>query len=194
MAYIIFLINSIALGFGLAMDAFSVSLANGLNEPKMKSGRMSVIAGTFAGFQIGMPLLGWLCVKTIAKEFELFQKFVPWIGLILLLIIGGNMLKEGFREVKNDEEPAALAFIALLVQGVATSIDALSVGFTIANYAFTSALVSAIIIGITTFIVCFSGLEIGKKFDTKLSNKASMLGGLILIFIGIEIFIKGIFF
>lgn len=182
-----FFLNSVLFGVGLAMDAFSVSMANGLGEPKMKKGRMCAIAGTFCGFQIAMPLVGWLCVHTIATEFEAFQKYIPWIALILLLFIGGKMLIEGIKNDQESEKPA-VGFIALMVQGIATSIDALSVGFTIAEYSFPFALVESLIIGLVTFAICIGGLIIGKTFGNKLAGKATILGGIILIAIGLEIF------
>ena len=189
----LFFVNSVLFGVGLAMDAFSVSMANGLNEPKMPPKRMCTIAGTFALFQIAMPLIGWLCVHTIAKLFTSFQKLIPWIALILLLYIGGKMLLEGLRRKDSDNDVPAVGFWALILQGLATSIDALSVGFTIADYRFSAALVESLIIGIVTFGICFCGLIIGKTAGTKLSNKSSILGGVILIAIGLEIFITGIF-
>lgn len=189
----LFFLNAILLGVGLAMDAFSVSLANGLNEPNMKKGKMITIAGTFAFFQIAMPLIGWFCVHTLVEKFKAFEKYIPWIALILLLYIGGKMLIEGIKNQEGDEKPA-LSYLDLFIQGVATSIDALSVGFTIAELTWSYALVESIVIGITTFIICVIGLRLGRKFGTKLSNKAAILGGTILILIGIEIFVKGVFF
>lgn len=189
----VFFVNSILLGVGLAMDAFSVSLANGLQDPKMKKGKMAGIAGVFAGFQAMMPMLGWICVHTVMQYFEAFEKFIPWIALILLVFIGGKMLMDGIKNKDEEEESPALGFVALMVQGVATSIDALSVGVTNSEYNLPMALVSALIIAAVTFVICMAGIVIGKRFGTKLSNKATILGGLILIFIGIEIFIKGIF-
>lgn len=189
----VFFVNSILLGVGLAMDAFSVSLANGLQDPKMKRGKMAGIAGVFAGFQALMPMLGWICVHTVMQYFEAFEKFIPWIALILLVFIGGKMLMDGIKNKEEEEESPALGFVALMVQGVATSIDALSVGVTNSGYNLPMALVSALIIAAVTFVICMAGIVIGKRFGTKLSNKATILGGLILIFIGIEIFIKGIF-
>lgn len=184
-----FFFTSIMLGVGLAMDAFSVSLANGLNEPNMKTGRMSGIAGVFAAFQFCMPMIGWICVSTIAQYFRTFEKFIPWIALILLGFIGGKMLIEGASGQDNDEKPA-VGLKGLLIQGIATSIDALSVGFTIADYPLPEALLSCLIIGVTTFLICFAGLAIGRKAGTKLAGKAGVLGGCILIFIGLEIFIS----
>lgn len=194
MKVFMFIFNSILFGIALAMDAFSVSLANGLNEPQMKRKRMCGIAGTFCGFQIAMPLIGWFCVHTIAEKFQAFQKFIPWIALALLLYIGGKMLIEGIKNKSTDEEKPAVGFWALMLQGVATSIDALSVGFTISDYKFPEALTEALIIGVVTFAICIGGLILGRKFGTKLAGKAGILGGVILIGIGIEIFVKGVFF
>ncbi|MBQ8210770.1 MAG: manganese efflux pump [Clostridia bacterium] len=188
-----FFVNSIMLGVGLAMDAFSVSMANGLNETNMKKGKMLSVAGVFAFFQALMPMIGWICVHTIVQYFTSFEKFIPWIALILLLFIGGKMLIDGIRNKDSEEEKHGVGIAALLVQGVATSIDALSVGFTIAEYNWIMALVAAVIIAVVTFAICMAGIAIGKKFGTKLSNKAQIFGGVILIIIGIEIFVTGIF-
>lgn len=189
---LLFILNSMLLGVGLAMDAFSVSLANGLNDPKMGKRRMCEIAGVFAGFQAFMPMAGWFFVHTMVQYFTSFQKFIPWIALILLLYIGGKMLLEGIRGDEEEMESTKLGWHELLIQGVATSIDALSVGFTIAEYGWVMALACALIIAAVTFVICYVGLGIGKHFGTKISNKATILGGLILIFIGLEIFISGI--
>ncbi|MBE7088273.1 MAG: manganese efflux pump [Clostridiales bacterium] len=186
-----FFINSIFLGVGLAMDAFSVSLANGLNEPNMKRTKTVAIAGVFSFFQFLMPLLGWICINTIMQIFTVLESFIPWIALILLGFIGGKMLYEGIKNKDEDSAPA-VGVVGLLVQGVATSIDALSVGLTIADYDIIKALVSCLIIGAVTFIICFLGVVIGKKFGTKISNKANILGGIILIIIALEIFITGL--
>ncbi len=187
-----FFFNSILLGVGLAMDAFSVSLANGLNESQMKGGKMTGIAGVFALFQGAMPMIGWVCVHTILTKFKAFEKFIPWIALTLLAFIGGKMLYDGIKHKEEGAEPVKLGFGALIVQGIATSIDALSVGFTISDHNWLMALVAALIIAVVTFGICFVGLIIGKTFGTKLSNKAQIIGGVILILIGIEIFITGI--
>ena len=188
----VFFINSIFLGAGLAMDAFSVSLANGLNETDMKKGRMSRIAGVFSFFQWLMPMIGWVCVHTIVSYFSSFEKMIPWTALILLVFIGSKMIIEGVRDKGENPESSTLRKTTLFIQGVATSIDALSVGFTIAEYGLIMAFVCAFIIGAITFMICFAGLCIGKKFGTHLAGKASIIGGIILIAIGVEIFIKGI--
>ena len=188
---ILFFCNSALLGVGLAMDAFSVSMANGLHEPQMSRTKSAKIAGTFALFQAIMPMTGWICVHTIVELFSSFEQFIPWIALLLLGYIGGNMLLEGIKG-EETEEAAALSAGALFVQGVATSIDALSVGFTISEYGWLMALVCSLIIAVVTFFICEAGLSIGRTFGTKLSGKASILGGVILIGIGIEIFLTGI--
>ncbi len=188
-------LNSILLGFGLALDAFSVSVADAMANPNMKSGKKISIALTFAVFQTLMPLVGWFCVRTIADKFSLFQKAIPYIALILLAYIGIKMIIESRKDGEEENEGvAALTFATLMIQGIATSIDALSVGFAIADYSSLEALVSTLIIGITTFIICIFGLELGKKVGKAFSDKATLFGGCILIIIGLEIFIKGVFF
>ena len=189
-------ITSALLGVGLAMDAFSVSLANGLADKDMRIGRMLVIAGTFAGFQFAMPMIGWVFVHTAESKLEWFSTLVPWIALLLLLYIGGKMLKEGIEESRDPkgDEPEQVGAGDLIMQGIATSIDALSVGFTIAAYSLLQALSASLIIGVVTLFICLAGLRIGRKLGTVLAGKASILGGVILISIGLEIWIRGVFF
>ncbi len=189
----LFFFNSVLLGVGLAMDAFSVSLANGLNEPDMKKQRMCKVASVFAFFQAVMPMTGWICVHTIVQYFNAFEKFIPWIALVLLVYIGGKMLAEGIKNKDEESHKPKVGLSDLLIQGVATSIDALSVGFTIVGYGFIMAVVCALIIAAVTFVICMAGLMIGKKFGTGFSNKAAILGGSILIVIGLEIFAAGVF-
>ncbi len=193
----LFFFNSFLIGIGLAMDAFSVSLANGLNEPDMSNKKALGVAGIFGLFQGMMPLIGWFCVHSIATAFSFFEKLIPWIALGLLGYIGGKMLYEGIKEYKSrksgdTEESSAqkkLGISALLVQGIATSIDALSVGFTISDYNPIQAAVCALLIAAITFGICFAGILLGKRFGTALAGKSAIFGGSILIFIGLEIFI-----
>ena len=201
-----FITNSVLLGVGLAMDAFSVSIANGLSERGMRPGRMATIAGVYAFFQFLMPMIGWGCVHTVETLFVSFQKWIPWIALILLLYIGLNMIREGLQEMKQSpdnrdasdgEHPIATGNAAarigwkrLLVQGIATSIDALSVGFTIAQYGPGAAFLASTIIAAVTFAICMGGLVFGKKLGDVLSSKAQIFGGCILIFIGVRIFLQ----
>lgn len=192
------ILNSLLLGVGLAMDAFSVSIANGLEEPSMKKARVCMIASVYALFQFAMPLTGWFFVCSISGLFKAFQPFIPWIAFILLCFIGGKMVFEGLskktpgdkQEDEKEGRGKKLTLAVLLLQGLATSIDALSVGFTIAGYKFYAALVSSAIIGAVTFLICIAGLVFGKKIGEKFSDKATVIGGLILIGIGLEILIK----
>ena len=196
-----FLLNSVLLGVGLAMDAFSISVANGIIEPHMRKSRMFKVAGVYAFAQFLMPMIGWFLVTTVAEIFTAFHKFIPWIALILLLFIGGKMVFEGIKDKKNGnkkeeeekKEAAKLTWGALIVQGVATSIDALSVGFTIADYSVLKAFAASLIIGVVTLVICLLGLIFGKKIGGKFVSTATIIGGVILILIGIEIFVKGFF-
>lgn len=197
----LFLFNSALLGVGLAMDAFTVSAANGLADPYMSRKRHLIIALAFAWFQFLMPIIGWFCVSTVARYFTLFQKAIPWISLILLSWIGGSMVTDGIKARKesgapseNEDKKGLLTAGTLLLQGIATSIDALSVGFTIADYPFPMALLASLIIGGVTFLLCYLGVNLGKTAGSRLESTASILGGCILLFIGIEIFIRGFFF
>ncbi len=192
------IINSLLLGVGLAMDAFSVSIANGIVESGMRKRRMFLIAGVYAVFQLLMPMLGWLLVTTLEEIFTKFSALIPWIALILLLFIGGKMIVEAILEKKNDRKTdegqvMKLTFKTLIVQGIATSIDALSVGFTIAVYSLKRAFAASSIIGVVTLVICLIGLIFGRKIGEKISGTATIFGGIILIVIGIEIFVKGVF-
>ena len=189
---LLFVINSILLGVGLAMDAFSVSVTDGMRDPAMSRRRMLLIAGTYAVFQFAMPLTGWFFVHTLREHFEVFQKYIPWIAFALLAWIGGKMLAEGFAAHSGEEEVCEKTVTAgaLLIQGVATSIDALSVGFTIADYGFVSAFSCALIIAAVTLVICVTGVLLGRRVGTVLNRKATILGGVILVSIGLEILIK----
>ncbi|MDO5490895.1 MAG: manganese efflux pump [Bacillota bacterium] len=213
------ILASILLGVGLAVDAFSVSIVNGLNEPHMRKRKACLIASTFGVFQFLMPMAGWFCVHSLAQAFRTFQKAVPWIALILLLFIGGKMLQEGILENRARKADAAsepmlnavaeqaggadevrkaagtpVGLGTLIVQGIATSIDALSVGFAFASYDASAAFLCSVIIMAVTFSICIGGLVAGRIIGTRLSGKAGILGGVILIFIGLEIFVRGVFF
>ena len=188
----LFFTENILLGVALAIDAFSVSLANGLNEPCMKLRKMCGIAGLFAFFQALMPFIGWVLITTVLSYFEALKVFIPWIALGLLGFIGGKMLYEGIKNKDCDCAcgcTPALTVGALIVQGIATSIDALSAGLNFVKYDLWGAIVAAVVIALVTFIICMFGVFFGKKTGTKLAGKAGILGGVILIAIGLEIFI-----
>ena len=191
----IFIINAILLGVGLAMDAFSVSIANALADSTMSRRRQVIIAGTYAFFQFAMPVIGWLLVKTVVSYFRTIETLIPWIALALLLFIGGKMLWEGLSDKGEDAgEVQRLTAGALILQGIATSIDALSVGLTLATYRAVDALLAALIIAVVTYLICRAGLLIGRRFGVLLGARARVFGGAVLIGVGLEIFIRGVFF
>ena len=192
-------ISSIIFGIGLAMDAFSVSLASGFEDPLMKKKKMFAITGTFAFFQALMPMLGWLLVHTVYQFFSGFKYAIPYIALVLLTYLGIKMIVE-YHHKKNNQvseidegckNTNKSFFLCLLIQGIATSIDALSVGLETYEYQFLEALVASIIIAVMTFIICFLGIYIGRKFGKAIGIKATLVGGIILITIGVLIFTKG---
>lgn len=189
-------LTSAALGVGLAMDACAVSMANGLNEPSMKTGKSLLIAGMFGFFQALMPMTGWLCVNLLVRYFSVFNSIIPYVSLALLGFIGGKMLADGIKNKNDNENQKTLTFGALIMQAIATSIDALSTGFAMEEITndVWEALLCSTIIAVVTFAISFCSIFIGKKFGDKLGNKAQILGGVILIAIGIEIFVKGVFF
>ena len=186
----LFVCNSILLGVGLAMDAFSVSIANGLAEPRMRPLKCTAVAGAYSFFQFLMPMIGWLLVRTVVGWFGVIERFVPYIALALLLFIGVKMIVDCVRG-KEEDEMRRLTVGVLLLQGIATAIDALSVGFTLAEYELPSALAASLVIAAVTFVICLFGLWIGKRFGS-IFKHAEVVGGIILILIGIEIFVKNV--
>ena len=184
------IITSIFLGIGIAMDACAVSMANGLKENKMKLNKIIFIALMFGLFQGAMPLIGYLVGSQILTKFEWI---IPWAALGILGYLGGKMVYDG---IKGEEEvdDKSLTFKIIFIQAIATSIDALSVGFTISDYKLIEAFVCVGCVAVITFAICVAAVFIGKKFGTKLGNKAILIGGIILILIGLEIFISGMFF
>lgn len=196
MFFIVFIINNVLLGVGLAMDAFSVSIANGLRDAKMPMRRMCTIAGTFGIFHAVMPMVGWLVVHEAVKYMQALSPFIPWVALCLLLYIGGGMIISTLKPGDKDKDEACrpLGFASLMTQGVATSIDVLSVGFSTAHLGFGMALLSAAIISLVTFAFCIIGLAGARRVGPLLAGKAELWGGIILIVIGIEIWVTGVFF
>ena len=188
-----FVINSMLLGVGLAMDAFSVSVANGLNEPRMRRRKMLGIAGMFAFFQALMPMTGWFCVHRMLSVFEIMAPVVPWVSLVFLVLIGGFLVRDGLNGSPEGESAPALGLASLITQGIATSIDALSVGFTIAAYPAPMALLCSLLIAAVTFVICLAGVQLGRRVGDLLSGKAMVFGGLILIFVGVEIWASSVF-
>ena len=182
------LIELLLIAIGLSMDAFAVSIGKGLTVSQLKP-RHSLTVGLWFGlFQALMPMLGYLLA---AKFSTLVAAFDHWIAFLLLALIGSNMIREA---CSDDPEKHTHDFAprTMFILAVATSIDALSVGVTQASYNLAMELVSSLIIAAVTFVICMAGIFIGKKFGTHLAGKAAILGGIILIVIGIQIFLTGI--
>ena len=187
-----FFLSSALLGVGLAMDAFSVSVAEGIADPRMKRRRAALVAGTFAFFQFAMPMIGWFCVHSLTRIFTTLQRFTPYIALALLAYIGGKMIAEGLGR-GEEAEAKAMSTAELLLLGVATSIDALSVGFTIAAYSAREAFLCSLIIAMVTYVICALGLRLGRQVGLRFARRAGVLGGAILIVIGLRIALLALF-
>lgn len=180
------------LGIGLAMDAATVSLSNGLANPNMKGKKMFLIAFIFGAFQGIMPILGYFTGSLFSS---IIGSLAPYVALIFLSFIGGKMIYECFK--KKEEEKKELSFKELLIQGIATSIDAFAIGITFmglyqsGNMKY-SIWLSTSLIALVTFLISLFSIWMGKKFNKVFPHQAEFIGGLILIILGIKIFIEGI--
>lgn len=180
------LLELFVLAVGLSMDAFAVSICKGLSLGKIKAKHMCIAGAWFGGFQALMPLIGYFLGSFFA---EAITKYDHWIAFVLLVLIGGNMIKEVFG--KEEELNNAMDVKTMFLLAVATSIDALAVGVT---FAFLQVqIVPAIIfIGAVTFAFSAVGIKIGSIFGTKYKSKAEFIGGVILILIGLKILLEGV--
>lgn len=175
-------VELLLLGLALAMDAFAVSLSKGVSLRKITFKTAFIIALTFGLFQGLMPVLGFL----LGERFEgLMSQFNHWIAFILLALIGLKMLKEAFSEEEDEELESRLDPKELILLGIATSIDAMAVGVSLAFLKVDLA-TSAFIIFLVTFLLCFIGVNVGNLAGTKYQKKAEILGGIVLILIGLK--------
>lgn len=175
----------IIIAIGLSMDAFSVSICKGLNT-RIFSIQTALKCGLwFGGFQALMPLIGY----TLGMQFELYiRDYDHWVAFGLLTLIGGNMIRESLSP-DNGVHDEKNGFITMFLLAVATSIDALAVGISLACLK-AQIWLSMTIIGITTFIFSVAGVRIGNIFGTRYKQKAELCGGVILIIIGVKILIE----
>ena len=177
--------ETVIIGAGLAMDALAVSICKGLAMKRMNLRSALVIAAWFGGFQALMPLLGSVLGIAFRGEVESFDH---WIAFVLLALIGANMIREslsGEQEKVSDD----ISFKVMLPLAVATSIDALTVGITFALLG-TNIVLSALLIGAITFVICFFGVFLGTRFGEKLGSRAELAGGIALILIGLKILLE----
>ena len=187
------------IGVALAMDAVATSLTNGMVEPKMRPLKMLLIAGTFGLFQFGMPLIGYYCS---AAFYALVKQIAPWLSFALLVLIGGKMVFDAVNEMGTRRRTLfhtekKLGAGKLLMQAVATSLDALAVGVTFLAVEASSALpfhaaVCALVIGIVTFVLSLLAVMAGKSAGSRFSEKAELLGGIVLVAIGVKLLLEGV--
>ena len=192
------IIELLLIAVGLSMDAFAVSIGNGLSMKKSTPKAALAIALSFGLFQAGMPLAGYFlgsAFENVIKEFDHF------IALIFLGFIGGKMIFDGIKELRakkrgeeEEEKPFKLSFGTLMIQAIATSIDALIVGVSFAALPDVNIWAAVTLIGLTTFTISLVGVFFGKKFGQLLGSRAEVLGGIILVGIGLKVFIEHIFF
>ena len=172
------------LAVGLSMDAFAVSVCKGLSLGNIKVKHMCIAGVWFGGFQALMPLIGYFLGSFFA---DMITKYAHWIAFLLLLFLGGSMVKEAF--TGEGDVDAAMDGKSMFLLAVATSIDALAVGVTFAFFD-VNIVLAITIIGIITFIVSYIGVLLGKKIGKYLNNYAEIVGGIILILIGLSIFLN----
>lgn len=187
------IIEIILLSFGLAMDAFAVSICKGLTLKKMDWKKSLISGGYFGVFQAIMPLIGYFLIK-LFKQNEAISNFITkydhWIAFILLIIIGINMIIESFAK---EEVDGNFGFKTMFVLAIATSIDALSVGITFATMELAINIYwTVLIIGGITFILSALGVFIGNVFGLNFKQPAEIAGGVVLILIGLKILLNGL--
>lgn len=183
-------LQTIFLGFGLSMDACIVCMADGLNNTNISKTKMIFIAISFGFFQGLMPFIGFLVGSAIIQH---IKTYIPYFTLFILCFLGYKMVVDGIKHDSNLNNSKKLTPFVIISQSIGTSIDALSIGITLASYSLINALISSLIIGIVTFIICFIGFILGKQFGLNIGNRAEIIGGVILIILGLEMFLTSVF-
>lgn len=181
------LVELFLIAVGLSMDAFAVSVCKGLSLGKIKGKHMCIAGLWFGGFQGLMPAIGYFFGSFFA---DFITSVSHWIAFVLLLIIGGNMIKESFSKDEEDVD-ASMSVKSMFLLAVATSIDALAVGV---SFAFMQVQIgwAVTFIGVITFILSGIGVKVGSIFGVKYKSKAELAGGLVLIIMGVKILLEGL--
>ena len=174
------------LAVGVSMDALAVAICKGLAIQKLKLRHALIVGAWFGIFQALMPTIGWLLGSAFA---ELVTAVDHWIAFVLLAIIGGNMIREALSKDEEECCNCSLAFGAMLMLAIATSIDALAVGVTLALLEVNIVAV-VLSIGLCTFIISAAGVKIGNVFGMRFKSKAELLGGVVLVLMGIKILLE----
>ena len=176
------------LAVGLSMDAFAVSICKGLTIKKATLDKILTCGAWFGSFQALMPFIGFLVGGLFS---EVIQSFDHWVAFVLLALIGANMLKEAFSKEENlNNNNADFSIKTMFTMAVATSIDALAVGVSLAMAGNVDIWLAMLLIGVITFILSGFGVKIGSVFGNKFEKKAQVMGGIILILIGIKILLE----
>lgn len=179
------ILEIIALGIGLAMDAFAVAVCEGLTMKKISWKHTMKIAVCFSLFHAGMPIIGYFLGAAFSGFIESADH---WIAFVLLTAIGGKMIWDSHKKKKGRRSKKA-DMKSILLLAIATSIDALAVGVTLAFFE-VNIFLTALIIGVITFVLLIIGVKIGNEFGNKLKNRAELIGGIILILIGLKILLE----
>lgn len=186
-------IELFAIAVSLAMDAFAVSVSNGLMLPKIKVKHAVTFGAFFGVFQFVMPVIGYFLASSFSKYITAFDH---WIAFVLLAFIGGNMIKESFSD--DDDEKTTkdniMSFKNLTILAIATSIDALAVGVTFAFVDSGNIWFSSTVIGVVAFVISYAGVMLGKKISGVFQSYAERVGGCVLVIIGLKILIEHLFF
>jgi putative Mn2+ efflux pump MntP len=191
------------IGVSLSMDAFAVSITDGMCYSDLNRRKGVTIPLTFGIFQAVMPTIGFFLFTFAEDNLEVLSKISPYVSFALLLIIGGKMVLDGIKDAKNKDDELSIkkySFGEVFVQGISTSIDALAVGATLGNLGEGLITTTTVwwyvgLIGVTTFVISTVGLLIGNKIGKLIKNKsyiAEVIGGLVLVAIGVKILVEGL--
>ena len=176
------------LAVGLSMDAFAVSICKGLSMKKAGIREQAICGAWFGGFQALMPLIGFFLGTLFAEAIEAIDH---WVAFGLLALIGANMLRDAFSKCSDCEDhDADMSFKTMLVMAIATSIDALAVGISLAMAGNVNIFAAVLLIGVTTFLLSAVGVKVGNVFGSRFEKKAQMAGGIILVVLGLKILLE----
>ncbi|MBN1770062.1 MAG: manganese efflux pump [Deltaproteobacteria bacterium] len=180
------LLGTLVIAVGLALDAFAVAVCSGLATPRVRVGQAATMAALFGGFQLAMPVVGWLAGLGLR---EAIHSWDHWVAFGLLAAVGGKMVFDGCRADSCKPRPDPFRLGTLLLLAMATSIDALAVGLTFSLLA-ASIVLPVVAIGVVTFGLSFAGVYAGRRFGDVLGGKVEVLGGLLLVAIGVKILVE----
>lgn len=181
------IIELFILAVGLSMDAFAVSVCKGLAMKKAPAKAMALCGAWFGGFQALMPLIGFFLGTLFIDAISAIDH---WIAFALLALIGVNMLREALGKDEGEQTDADLSVRTMFVMAVATSIDALAVGISLAMAGVGNIYLAVLLIGATTFVLSAVGVKVGSVFGSKYEKKAEIVGGVILILLGVKILLE----